>query len=141
MKYAPAIIAGGLGAAIVLALVAQSVRALDLPVKNPDQWVINCAQVDGGTTWDLNLEENDGGIHALSSGSFVVTNTNSTCANIGSNGNGDADMVLPSTAVLKVGTGASCVNGPSVTIDGNINNHGCISDGDVQDVRVGVWRP
>lgn len=107
--------------------------ALSLPIKNPDQWIVTCT-ADGGAGVDIN-DEVDGGVHGATA-AFKVVNENAGCVYLGSNGGGDSDPVNVDNGALKIGTGATCYDGPSVSVDGTATGWACTSVGGATNVRV-----
>jgi hypothetical protein len=119
---------------------ADGVRpAYDTPITQPDQWLTS-ATADGGTPVSILAEVGqDAGLNPDIYRTFTITNDNSTCVNVGSDGSGDADPVNVNTG-FELGTGAGCVNGASVSVDGKPTNWAVTSQGAAVNVRVTVTK-
>jgi hypothetical protein len=113
--------------------------SLSLPVTRYDQWRISAGTVDGGAPTEV-LDEVDGGDVDPRGIVYVdMVNDNSTCVNCGSCGQGDAAAVDGNTG-WEIGTGAGCVDGPGVTVDGRADDLCCLSQGAATLVRVNIGR-
>lgn len=112
---------------------------LSMALTKYDQWRISAGTVDGGSPTRV-LDEVDGGaVDPRGIVSVFVSNDNATCVHVGSCGQGDSDPVDTDTGV-EIGTGAGCLDGPSVTFDGRADDLCAQSAGAAVLTRVLVGR-